>query len=154
MMQIHLAGPSACRENARPPLRWRLRGEVREALNARRAELISQGFATLQGESVVLQRDLLNSLRQHELSDVSAIVKAETGLQRLRTRNGESIEGNFRKRLDLTSGRFAMIETGLGFQLVPWSRSLAAGLGQRGAGTVRSGGGMDWHVGRKRGLER
>ena len=128
--------------------------EVSEALNARRAALITQGLAKMQGEVVVLQRDLLDTLRRRELREVSAKVTAETGLLLLPTRNGESFEGIYRRRLHLSTGRFAMIESGLGFQLVPWSRSIEASLGQKIAGAVMPGGGIDWNLGRKRGLNR
>ncbi|MEP5064858.1 DUF3363 domain-containing protein, partial [Roseibium sp.] len=38
------------------------------------------------------------------------------------------------------------------FQLVPWSREIEPRFGQRVAGVARSGGGIDWSLGRKRGL--
>lgn len=53
--------------------------------------------------------------------------------------------------------RYAMIE-GIGpdgrrsFQLVPWSREIEPRLGQHITGIARSGGGIDWSLGRKRGL--
>jgi hypothetical protein len=46
--------------------------------------------------------------------------------------------------MDLASGRFAMIDDGLGFQLVPWSPSLEQQLGRHVSGVVRNGGGIDW----------
>ncbi|TIQ74111.1 MAG: DUF3363 domain-containing protein, partial [Mesorhizobium sp.] len=49
-------------------------------------------------------------------------------------------------------GRFAMIDNGLGFQLVPWSPPLEKKLGQHIAGVARDGGGIEWSYGRKRGL--
>jgi type IV secretory pathway VirD2 relaxase len=126
--------------------------EVRETLTARKAVLIEQGLAQQRDAAMVFRRDLLKTLRDRELSDVFAKVAAETGLQPLP--NHATIEGIYRKRLNLSTGRFAMIETGLGFQLVPWSRSLDGRLGQSVAGSVRTGGGVDWTLGRERGLER
>ena len=41
---------------------------------------------------------------------------------------------------------------GLGFQLVPWSRQLESHLGKTVSGTLTPGGGVDWTLGRKRGL--
>jgi Protein of unknown function (DUF3363) len=35
--------------------------------------------------------------------------------------HGEMVAGTYRQRLTLTSGRFAMIDNGLGFALVPWT---------------------------------
>jgi hypothetical protein len=52
----------------------------------------------------------------------------------------------------LASGRFAMIDNGLGFQLVPWRPALEQKLGQHVAGTITPGGAVDWTFGRKRGL--
>ena len=47
---------------------------------------------------------------------------------------------------------FAMIDNGLGFQLVPWSRELEKRLGQHVTGVVKDGGGIEWGFGRKRDL--
>ena len=54
--------------------------------------------------------------------------------------------------MTLTSGRFAMIDNGLGFQLVPWSPSLEKQLGRHVSGVVKDGGGIEWGFGRKRDL--
>jgi Protein of unknown function (DUF3363) len=53
----------------------------------------------------------------------------------------------------LTSGRFAMIDNGLGFSLVPWTPALDRHLGQHVAGIAKESGGIEWSFGRKRGLE-
>jgi hypothetical protein len=45
-----------------------------------------------------------------------------------------------------------MIDNGLGFQLVPWSREIERKLGQHIAGVARDGGGIEWSLGRKRDL--
>jgi Protein of unknown function (DUF3363) len=52
----------------------------------------------------------------------------------------------------LTSGRFAMIDDGLGFSLVPWSPSLEKQLGRHVSGVAKDEGGIEWGFGRKRGL--
>ena len=52
----------------------------------------------------------------------------------------------------LASGRFAMIDDGLGFKLVPWTPSLERHLGQHVSGVARGDGGVDWSFGRKCGL--
>jgi hypothetical protein len=41
-----------------------------------------------------------------------------------------------------------MIDSGLGFQLVPWSREIEKKLGQHVAGVTRGGGGIEWTLGR------
>jgi hypothetical protein len=60
--------------------------------------------------------------------------------------------GTYRQRLTLASGRFAMIDDGLGFQLVPWTLTLEKKLGQHVSGTAKDDGGIEWSLGRKRGL--
>jgi len=63
---------------------------------------------------------------------------------------GETVGGVYRQRLDLASGRFAMIDDGLGFSLVPWSPSLERHLGRQVSGIVQ-GGRIEWSFGRARG---
>ena len=52
----------------------------------------------------------------------------------------------------LASGRFAMIDDGIGFQLVPWQPVLEKRIGQHITGIMRDAGGIEWGFGRKRGL--
>ena len=79
-------------------------------------------------------------------------LSAETGLPHVKAAAGEHVGGVYRQRLTLSSGRFAMIDNGLGFQLVPWSREIERKLGQHVAGVARDGGGIEWSLGRKRDL--
>jgi hypothetical protein len=127
-------------------------GEVREALKSRTDQLVSEGLARRSGQRLILQRDLLESLRNRELDAVAARLSAESGLRQLGAAPGEHVAGTYRQRLVLSSGRFAMIDGGLGFQLVPWSRELASKIGQQVAGTVKESGGIEWTFGRKRDL--
>ncbi len=127
-------------------------GEVREAMTARAEHLAGEGFARRQGQRIVLQRDLLDTLRRRELSAVGGRLSAETGLSYLQPATGEQVAGAYRRSLTLTSGRFAMIDNGLGFQLVPWSPPLEKQLGRHVSGVVRNGGGIEWGFGRKRDL--
>ena len=71
---------------------------------------------------------------------------------RLLIAEGDSIAGVYRQRVSLASGRFAMVDDGLGFSLVPWTPSLERRLGQQVSGVVRSGGSIAWGFGRKQGL--
>ena len=126
--------------------------EARNAMTARTEHLVEQGLASKQGQRVILQRDLLNTLRQRELTSIGAKLSAETGLPHMPTKVGENVAGNYRQRLTLSSGRFAMIDNGLGFQLVPWSPAIEKKLGQHIAGIAKDSGGVEWSLGRKRGL--
>ena len=112
----------------------------------------SEGLARRQGQRIILQRDLLNTLRRRELDEVGAKVSADTGLPHVKAASGEHVAGTYRQRLTLASGRFAMIDNGLGFQLVPWSRELEKKLGQHVTGVAKDGGGIEWGFGRKRDL--
>ena len=126
--------------------------EVRDAIQARAEHLADQGLARREGRRIILQRDLLSTLRRRELDAVGAQLSAETGLPHMKAAAGEHVSGTYRQRLTLVSGRFAMIDNGLGFQLVPWSREIERRLGQHIAGVAKDGGGIEWSLGRKRGL--
>lgn len=126
--------------------------ETRAAMESRTEHLIREGLARREGQRTILQRDLLNTLRRRELDEVAAKVSADTGLPHVNAGSGEHVAGTYRQRLTLSSGRFAMIDNGLGFQLVPWSRELEKRLGQHVTGVVKDGGGIEWGFGRKRDL--
>jgi hypothetical protein len=126
--------------------------EATEAMRARADRLIEQGFARRQNERLIFARDLLTTLRKRELDQVGAKLSVENGLPFVKAAPGEHVAGDYRRRLDLSSGRFAMIDDGLGFSLVPWSPSLERQLGRHVAGIARDDGGIDWGFGRKRGL--
>ena len=99
------------------------------------------------------RRNLLDTLRQRESSTRSARSSRPRPAGRShRAASGEYVAGTYRQRFALASGRFAMIDDGLGFQLVPWSPSLEKQLGQHVSGVARGDGGIDWSFGRKRGL--
>jgi hypothetical protein len=127
-------------------------GEVREAMKARTEHLIQEGMARKQGDQVTFQRNLLATLRQRELDEVAGKLSATTELPRVEAVTGEHVIGVYRQRLTLSSGRFAMIDNGLGFHLVPWLPALGSKLGQSVCGAIRNDGGIDWTIDRKRGL--
>ncbi|MTJ82857.1 MAG: DUF3363 domain-containing protein [Telmatospirillum sp.] len=126
--------------------------EAREAMAARTEHLIAEGLARRQNQRIIFQRDLLATLRRRELDAVGAQLAGKTGLAYQSTEAGDHVSGIARQRLQLSSGRFVMIDDGLGFQLVPWSREIEKKLGQHVAGVAKSGGGIEWSIGRKRDL--
>jgi type IV secretory pathway VirD2 relaxase len=126
--------------------------EVREAMDRRVDHLVEEGLARRQGQRVAFARDLLDTLRRRELDGVSSKLAAETGLAHRPSAEGEHVAGVYRQRVTLASGRFAMIDDGLGFQLVPWRPALEQQLGKQVSGVVSPGGAVDWRFGRKRGL--
>jgi hypothetical protein len=127
---------------------------VRGALDRRAEHLIGEGFAERQGRRIVFSRNLIDTLCRREIEEVGEKLAAQTGQQLQRAASGEHVAGAYRQRLSLASGRFAMIDDGLGFQLVPWTPSMEKHLGRHVSGVARSDGGVDWSFGRKRGLGR
>ena len=126
--------------------------EVREALERRTEHLVDEGLAQRAGQRVVFARGLLETLKRQELDLSATRLSAETGLPRQIVVEGEHVAGIYRQRLQLASGRFAMIDNGLGFELVPWKPALEEHLGQQVAGVALPGGGVAWSFGRTRGL--
>lgn len=126
--------------------------EVRDALAARSEHLASQGLARRQGQRFVFARDLLDELRSRELLDAANRISARSGLEHTPAQPGGHLAGIYRERVTLSSGRFAMIDDGTGFQLVPWRPSLERQLGQAVAGTINARGGVDWSFTRSRTL--
>ncbi|PZP54116.1 MAG: type VI secretion protein [Agrobacterium fabrum] len=126
--------------------------EVRQALDRRADHLVAQGFGERQGQRVTFNRGLIDTLRRRELDAVGEKLAADTGQPFNRAGGGEYVAGTYRQRIALASGRFAMLDDGLGFQLVPWSPSLEKQLGKHVSGVARDDGGVDWSFGRKRGL--
>jgi hypothetical protein len=127
--------------------------EVRDALAARAEHLAAEGLIQGQGTRIVMQRDLLATLRRRELDAVGARLSTETGLPYTPAAGGETVAGTYCQRLPLTSDRFAMIDNGLGFALVPWTPALDRHLGRHVAGVAKESGGIEWSFERKRGLE-
>lgn len=127
-------------------------GEVRDAMAARAEHLAGEGLARRQGQRILLASGLLDTLRRRDLNAVGERLSNATGLPYVKAATGEHVAGVYRQRLTLFSGRFAMIDNGLGFQLVPWSPPLDSKLGQHVGGVTREDGGVEWSFGRKRGL--
>ncbi|MGY3585577.1 type IV secretory pathway VirD2 relaxase [Bradyrhizobium sp. USDA 4341] len=128
--------------------------EVRQAMERRAEQLIEQGLAERQARGLVFAKNLIGTLRRRELETLGAQLAAETGQPFNPSATGEYVAGTYRRRFALASGRFAMIDDGLGFQLVPWTPSLEKQLGRRVSGVARDDGGVDWGFGRSRGLGR
>jgi len=126
--------------------------EVRDALERRADHLIGEGFAQRQGRRVVFTRNLLETLRRREIDDLGAKIAAENGLTYNTAAAGDYATGTYRQRFALASGRFAMLDDGLGFRLVPWTPSLEKQLGRHVSGVMRGDGGVDWSFGRTKGL--
>ena len=124
--------------------------EVRGALQDRMDFLVEQGLAKRRGSRVVLARNLLATLRDRELAEVGKVIQHQTGLLHRPLREGERANGIYRRSVQLASGRFAMLDDGMGFSLVPWRPVVEQRLGQQVSAIVR-GSSVTWELGRQRG---
>jgi len=123
--------------------------EVRGAQAARRQWLVEQGLAEEQGGTIRLRANLLGLLQRRELLRVAGQLSEELGLEFVEARTGDKIEGAFRRRIDLMSGRFAVIEKSREFTLVPWRPVLERQVGKSVTG-IMHGDGVNWRFGRER----
>lgn len=126
--------------------------EIREAMDARAEQLEAMGLAQRRGQGFLFARGLIDTLKAREVEQVTGAIAERTGLVHQPSAAGDYVSGTYRERVTLSSGRFAMIDDGVGFQLVPWRPALDQHLGQHITGTMQPGGGIDWSLGRGRGL--
>ncbi|MCO3284230.1 relaxase/mobilization nuclease and DUF3363 domain-containing protein [Pseudomonas aeruginosa] len=125
--------------------------EVKDALQQRGDFLAEQGLAEKRGQRVILARNLLATLRNRELARTAQDIAAETGLKHRPVADGQRVAGTYRRNIMLASGRYAILDDGIGFSLVPWKPVIEQRLGQQIAATVR-GAGVSWEIGRQRGF--
>ncbi|MCA1408596.1 DUF3363 domain-containing protein [Ensifer sp. IC3342] len=126
--------------------------EVQQAMEARTEHLIDEGLARREAGRVVFARNLIATLRKGELDALGEKLSREINLPFQKPGQGDYVAGTYRQRFVLASGRFAMVDDGLGFKLVPWTPSIEKHQGQHVSGVARDDGGVDWSFGRKRGL--
>jgi hypothetical protein len=125
-------------------------GEVKSTLQERADFLKEQGLAQRRGQRVILARNLLATLRNREQTQAAKDIAADTGLEHRPVEDGQRVAGIYRRSVMLASGRYAMLDDGMGFSLVPWRPVIEQRLGQQLAATVR-GTGVSWEIGRQRG---
>lgn len=123
--------------------------EVRQALRQRADFLAEQGLAERRGPGVILARNLLATLRDRDLEQTASTIAAETGLIYRPVGDGGRFSGIYRRNVLLTSGRFAMLDDGMSFSLVPWNPVIEHRIGQTMSATVR-GRGAAWTLGKQR----
>jgi hypothetical protein len=128
--------------------------EVSEAVERRRQSLVNMGHAVrLEDGRIRVSKDFVANLERTEVTRVGKAMAAERGLTfTAAAKSGEYVSGTLVGSTQLASGRFAMIDDGIGFQLVPWQPVLDKRIGQHITGIMRSADGIEWGFGRKRGL--
>jgi Protein of unknown function (DUF3363) len=132
--------------------------EVKAALETRKRTLENMGHVNDLGNGRVrAPKDLIQRLEAADIERAGKALAAERGLQWWPAVPGNYLTGQLIGSTQLSSGRFAMIESfsgdgGLGFSLVPWQPVLDKHVGQHITGLMRNDGGIEWSLGRKRGL--
>ncbi|ATN34383.1 hypothetical protein ACO34A_11270 [Rhizobium sp. ACO-34A] len=126
--------------------------QVREAMDQRREHHIEQGDATRQQNGrIFYRRNLLATLREREVVRVGAEMAESKSLPFRAATDGETVSGKFTGTVQLSSGKFAVVEKSHEFTLVPWRPVIDRQLGREVVGVVQSGS-VSWQLGRQRGL--
>jgi type IV secretory pathway VirD2 relaxase len=126
--------------------------EVRGALQQRRQWLVEQQLADSEEGTIRYRRNMLQLLRQRELSRAIAATEQETGLAHRPITTDERIEGTYRRAVQVGDRRYALVEHAREFSLVPWRPVLERAVGKSVSGIMRSDG-ISWTIGgRARGL--
>jgi type IV secretory pathway VirD2 relaxase len=106
-------------------------GDVQEALRQRGEFLVTEGLAERRGQDIVFARNLLATLRNREIETVAKSIATETGLTHRTVSDGKRVTGIYRRSVQLASGRFAILDDGVGFSFVPWKPVIEQRLGQK-----------------------
>ena len=115
--------------------------KVADAMRQRRQWLMEQGLAE--------QPDRLDILRRRELQRVAAQLSRELGAPFAEAESDLSIEGTYRRSVQVGMTRMAVIENSREFTLVPWRPVLDRQIGKEVSGIVR-GRDVSWTFGRQR----
>lgn len=111
--------------------------EVKAAMTERKQWLVDQGLASESAGEHVYQKDMIDTLRRRELMRVTEKLSDELELRFVETKMGEQIEGTLRKRVDMASGRYALVAKSKEFTLVPWRSALDRHVGKQVTGIFR-----------------
>lgn len=126
--------------------------QVQQAMDRRREYLIDRGDATRQQNGrVFYRRNLLAALREREVARAGAEMAATKPMPFRAAGDGETVSGKFTGTVQLSSGKFAIVEKSHEFTLVPWRPVIDRQLGREVSGIVQ-GGSVSWQLGRQRGL--
>jgi Protein of unknown function (DUF3363) len=118
--------------------------EVHQAISRREEELTRQGHIrrTADGRPKI-RTDLVGALKRQEIERVGRELAAEHGRTFHSIHDGEAVRGKLIGSTQLISGRFAMIDDGLGLSLVPWRPVLEEQIGRQVLGVMR-GADVSW----------
>lgn len=126
--------------------------QVREAMERRRETLIDRGDAIRQTDGrIAYRRNLIATLQEREVARTGEELAARKSLPFRMAADGETATGTFTGTVQLSSGKFAIVEKSHEFTLVPWRPVIDRQLGREVSGVVQ-GGSVSWQLGRQRGL--
>jgi len=100
---------------------------------------------------VFYRRNLLATLREREVARAGAEMATGKALVFRAATDGETVSGKFTGTVQLSSGKFAVVEKSHEFTLVPWRPVIDRQLGREVMGVVQ-GGSVSWQLGRQRGI--
>lgn len=123
--------------------------EVRAAQALRRQWLINEQLAERRNGQTVYRPGMIAALQRRELLRVAGQLSDELGLPFAETKLHGTVQGRLTRTVDMTSGRYALIERSRDFTLVPWRPVLERHVGKEVAGIVRDGR-INWTIGRQR----
>ncbi|MFT9198439.1 MAG: DUF3363 domain-containing protein [Gluconobacter oxydans] len=128
-------------------------GEVGDALARRQKALLDRGDASLTPEGMVRYRkNLLATLEAREVERVGQAMAGKRGKLWRPLDRFETIQGTMKGPVDLASGRFAVVESGHEFSLVPWRPEIGRQRQKEMTISMDEHGGISWALGRGRGL--
>lgn len=126
--------------------------QVREAMERRRETLIDRGDAIRQTDGrIAYRRNLIATLQEREVARTGVALAEERAKPFRAAADGETVAGTFTGTVQLSSGKFVIVEKSHEFTLVPWRPVIDRQLGREVAG-IMQGGSVSWHLGRQRGL--
>ena len=123
--------------------------EVRAAMAGRQQWLVEQQLAIVDGDRIRFRANAIMMLQRRELLRAGAELAGELGKPFVEAKVGDRLDGIVARRVDLASGRFALVENAKEFTLVPWRPVLENRIGQPATGIMGSDG-VSWRFGRGR----
>ncbi|MCP4098704.1 MAG: DUF3363 domain-containing protein, partial [Planctomycetaceae bacterium] len=98
--------------------------ESNRALRLRQQWLIKEELMIEQNGQLIVRRKLLDTLQQREFARIAGKLQKELGLIYQPLASGERLKGQISKTVNLASGRFAVVQKGKEFSLVPWQSKI------------------------------
>lgn len=111
--------------------------ELSAALRARADRLVERGHATRDQDGLKARPNLIRALTTEEVERVGNNLAKQAGRPFAAVRDGEQFSGTYVRQLQLSSGRYALLDGQKGFALVPWRPSMEKQLGKTVEGIMR-----------------